>query len=361
VWAAAALALVPVSVSDLVGQDAANPAAALNPKILLGALSIAELPPRGYLITAGIALLIGVLGRTVLRPQPAAGLLVLAVAGFLPLALSGHASSNGDHDVAVDTMIFHLVGISVWIGGLLALLGLARQRVARLDVVGRRYSGVALIAFALVAVSGMGNTWVRLDSPAALLTTAYGRLILIKASLLVALGVFGYLHRRRTLPGIQRGDHRAFIRLATVEVVVMATTVGVAVALGRTAPPPSGVPSPVAQTLGFDLAGPPTAWLLLADWRFDYLLGAAAIVAAGMYLTGVRRLHRRGDRWPAGRTVAWLLGCLLVVIATSSGLGRYAPSQFSIHMLAHMILGMCAPIMLALGNRKKKQNQNMKE
>ena len=75
-----------------------------------------ELPPRGYLITAGIALPIRVLGRTVLRPQPAAGLLVLAVAGFRPLALSGHASSNGDHDVAVDTMIFHLVGISVWVG-----------------------------------------------------------------------------------------------------------------------------------------------------------------------------------------------------------------------------------------------------
>jgi putative copper resistance protein D len=39
----------------------------------------------------------------------------------------------------------------------------------------------------------------------------------------------------------------------------------------------------------------------------------------------------------------------MVVLATSSGLGRYAEAQFSIHMMAHMLLGMIAPIMLVLG------------
>ena len=53
--------------------------------------------------------------------------------------------------------------------------------------------------------------------------------------------------------------------------------------------------------------------------------------------------------WPAGRTVAWLLGCLLVLLATSSGLGRYAETQFSVHMIGHMVLGMIAPILLVLG------------
>ena len=68
-----------------------------------------------------------------------------------------------------------------------------------------------------------------------------------------------------------------------------------------------------------------------------------------LYLLAVRRLHRRGDSWPPGRTVAWLAGCAMVLFATSSGLGRYAEAQFSIHMIAHMLLGMIAPILLVLG------------
>ena len=43
----------------------------------------------------------------------------------------------------------------------------------------------------------------------------------------------------------------------------------------------------------------------------------------------------------AGRPdVAWLLGCLVLLFATSSGLGRYMPAMFSMHMAAHMLLSM---------------------
>jgi cytochrome c oxidase assembly factor CtaG len=168
----------------------------------------------------------------------------------------------------------------------------------------------------------------------------------------VTLGVIGYLHRRITLPAITGSDdRRPLIRLATVEVAVMAATIGVAAALSRTAtPPPSAAaPSDIELVLGYDLAGPPTVTRLLVDWRFDWLLGVAVIVAAVLYLIAVARLRRRGDAWPAGRTVAWIAGCAMVLLATSSGLGRYAMAQFSIHMIAHMTLGMVAPILLVLG------------
>jgi len=66
-------------------------------------------------------------------------------------------------------------------------------------------------------------------------------------------------------------------------------------------------------------------------------------------VAGVRRLRRRGDNWPAGRTVAWLLGCLALLFVTSSGLGRYMPAMFSMHMADHMMLSMLVPILLALG------------
>jgi putative copper resistance protein D len=47
--------------------------------------------------------------------------------------------------------------------------------------------------------------------------------------------------------------------------------------------------------------------------------------------------------------VAWLLGCLLLLLATSSGIGRYMPAMFSMHMIAHMLLSMLVPILLVLG------------
>lgn len=70
---------------------------------------------------------------------------------------------------------------------------------------------------------------------------------------------------------------------------------------------------------------------------------------AVVYLAGVRRLRRRGDTWKAGRTFAWLCGCAVLLFATSSGVGRYMPAMFSMHMAAHMLLSMLAPILLALG------------
>jgi putative copper resistance protein D len=88
---------------------------------------------------------------------------------------------------------------------------------------------------------------------------------------------------------------------------------------------------------------------LLLDWRFDLLFGTAALVLAVVYIAGVLRLRRRGDAWPVGRTVAWLLGCGLLLFTTSSGLGRYMPAMFSVHMAAHMLLSMLIPILMVLG------------
>lgn len=70
--------------------------------------------------------------------------------------------------------------------------------------------------------------------------------------------------------------------------------------------------------------------------RPDLLLGTAAAVAAVAYLVGVRVLRRRGTGWPPGRTAAWVAACAVLLVVTSSGIGRYAPAQFSLHMLQQM-------------------------
>ncbi|WP_051764630.1 cytochrome c oxidase assembly protein [Streptomyces sp. NRRL F-5135] len=78
-----------------------------------------------------------------------------------------------------------------------------------------------------------------------------------------------------------------------------------------------------------------------------FAFGTAA--AALLYLAGVRALRRRGDAWPAGRTVSWLLGLAVTVLATMSGLAVYGKVLFSVHMGQHMILAMTVPILLVLG------------
>ncbi len=82
-------------------------------------------------------------------------------------------------------------------------------------------------------------------------------------------------------------------------------------------------------------------------WQLPTLVLAALAVA---YLVGVHRLRRRGDRWPIGRTIAFVGGGLgSVAVALLSGLAAYDDTLFSAHMVQHMILIMIAPIFLALG------------
>jgi putative membrane protein len=81
----------------------------------------------------------------------------------------------------------------------------------------------------------------------------------------------------------------------------------------------------------------------------DWLPIALCAVVAALYLLGVLRLRRRGDRWPLRRTVCWLSGVLVVLLVSGSGFSRYAMVLFSAHMAQHMVLNMYAPILLVLG------------
>ncbi|MDX3853512.1 cytochrome c oxidase assembly protein [Streptomyces sp. AK02-01A] len=91
-------------------------------------------------------------------------------------------------------------------------------------------------------------------------------------------------------------------------------------------------------TLGRALEYSPDAFFL-----FGSLLGLA------LYGWGVVRLRRRGDGWPAGRTVAFTLGVLTVALVMCTGLNDYGMVMFSVHMVQHMVISMVSPILLLLG------------
>jgi cytochrome c oxidase assembly factor CtaG len=73
------------------------------------------------------------------------------------------------------------------------------------------------------------------------------------------------------------------------------------------------------------------------------------LLAAGLYVWGVVKLRGRGDRWPAGRIVVFLLGLGVLGLATLSGIEAYDDTLLSVHMVQHMLLSMVGPILLALG------------
>jgi cytochrome c oxidase assembly factor CtaG len=130
-------------------------------------------------------------------------------------------------------------------------------------------------------------------------------------------------------------------------VLLMFATLGVAIALGRTPPPELSAPLPtrVEALLGYRLDGPLDLSGLATAARPDLLFGTAAIAAAVAYLVGVRRAGSVGR----GHTVAWVGGCAVLLLVTSSGVGSYAPAQFSAHMLHQVAVGIVVPILLVLG------------
>jgi putative copper resistance protein D len=280
-------------------------------------------------------------------------LLAASVMTLIPLGLTGHSSAGGSHDLATNGLLIHLVAASLWAGGLLALLPHALRGGGHLGLAARRFSMVALWCWVAMAVSGLVNALVRVQ-PSDLLSTDYGRLVIAKFIALCLLGALGWRQRRVSVAALEADPSHgrgALLRLTLIEAAIFGLTFGIAVGLGRTPPPPppARLPSIPEAEIGYDFDGPPTVARILFDWRFDLIFGSAAVVFAALYVAALVRLRRRGDKWPPGRTFSWLLGCAVLLFATSSGVGRYMPAMFSMHMVVHMCLSMLIPILLVLG------------
>ncbi|WP_261562301.1 bifunctional copper resistance protein CopD/cytochrome c oxidase assembly protein [Frankia tisae] len=362
VWVLATLAELVFTLSDVSAQPAGD---VLDLHALRSFVASTE-QGRALITVAVLAAVVAIVGRTVTTTTAAGALLAVAAIALLPPVFAGHAASSGDHAIAVVALAVHILAASAWVGGLLGLLSAVRLPAGSFGPALRRHSRFAAGAALVTAVSGIGGAALRLGGFSPLWETRYGLLVTLKAVGLIAAVVLGGLLRRQVVARLTAAATAAgataaagaagavgrFIRLAGVELTVLTATLGLAVGLSRTAPPVNDalVPAdPTRAMLGYPMPPPVTAVRLAADWRIDWVFLAASVVAAGMYLAGVRRLHVRGIRWPVGRTIAWLCGLAVVVIATSSGLGRYGPVLLSVHMTQHMLLSMLAPIPLVLG------------
>ena len=110
------------------------------------------------------------------------------------------------------------------------------------------------------------------------------------------------------------------------------------------------LPLPLASEDALETLPRFTLGRVFTDWGIDPIPFVVTVWAVGLYVLGVRVLRRRGDRWPVGRTLAFVgLGMGSFAFATMSGLGRYDTTLLSVHMVQHMLLSMVVPLALALG------------
>jgi copper transport protein len=187
-------------------------------------------------------------------PRAALAALPLTFIVLVP-ALSGHGSTQAPVALNLPVNVVHVAAMATWLGGLAALLLVVPRGTRELEPGDRgrllaaalsRFSEVALIAVGAILLTGLIQAYVYVRHLDDLLSTGYGRAVLVKFCLLMALIAIGAYNRRRSLPRLKRiaaggeppGRAGLLLRRALrAEVALLAIVIGVTAALASYAPP----------------------------------------------------------------------------------------------------------------------------
>jgi cytochrome c oxidase assembly factor CtaG/putative copper export protein len=273
-------------------------------------------------------------------------LLLATLLAIVVPVFQSHSASSGSHLMAIGSLAIHVSALALWVGGVFALAFLAPDTRA---VAVPRFSVLALWAAIAVVVSGSVNAFIRLNFKEAW-SSNYAYLVLAKVLLTAGLIAIGYLHRKN-LKNLAEIKGSRFIKLVLAEVVIMVFTLVIGSRLASSQPPEreSGLAVDRALSIvGIKTPQPPTLSRILFGYEPDALMIGLLVIAVALYIKGVMVLTKRGDKWPVGRTISFAIGISTIDFATSGGLGLYAHFSFSWHMIAHMTLGMIAPIAIVL-------------
>jgi len=159
---------------------------------------------------------------------------VVAIVAVAVLALgfawSGHPAADSPRWLGIGLNAVHVVATGVWAGGLVVVLIEARTPDPNATTrVAQGFSRFATIAFPVAVASGALLALRILPEPSALVSTAYGRLLIAKIVLLAVAATLAWWNRRRLLPHLAGAVSHAsaFRRLVAVEagLVVLAVVV----------------------------------------------------------------------------------------------------------------------------------------
>jgi copper transport protein len=187
----------------------------------------------------------------VVRPTSAVLALgsVLVVALLATPGMSGHAGTTEPVGLNMAADVLHMVAAAAWMGGLLLLLGGAFPATRDLSEDARarilapmvaRFSDLAVLAVAVLALSGGVRAWAEVRTLGALTDANYGVVLLVKLAAVLPILALGAINNRWTKPRIVKaaaeGDpHRARQPLRTLRRLVGAEVAMGAIVIGITA------------------------------------------------------------------------------------------------------------------------------
>lgn len=179
-------------------------------------------------------------------PGRAVWLLIAATALLVSVALTGHSAIPGDwlgriHEVADGV---HLLAAGWWIGGLLALLLVSAEAPLASPGLLGRFSRIGYAAVALLIPSGLVKSFVLIAPISAVLTTAYGGVLLVKLGLFGAMGLLALSNRLQVTPALAAGVDPArwrarLLRQLGAEFALAMLVLAAVGALGAMSPPVS--------------------------------------------------------------------------------------------------------------------------
>ena len=289
-----------------------------------------SLPPaRSFMIAGVIAIMISVAGVFLVSLNSIAVLAALAGAGIAAPLLNSHSASLGSHSLALTSSVAHGLAMSAWVGCLWAMASFVK---AKDQKVVARFSALAAISVAVLAVSGVAATYTRIDSISDLWLSRYGQLVVLKLVFFAILMLLAIKIRARLTSS---GNLNGF--LAT-DAAIMTIAIGVGVALQSTPTSRSSAPlnSAGEEILGFAYPPPPTISNVIFGWNPEWFMLTLSLVAAALYVLGVMRVKRNEIRWSVLRTISFMVGIGLVIWTTSAGISMYSKVSFQYHMMQHM-------------------------
>jgi putative copper resistance protein D len=294
-----------------------------------------------------IALFVAITSRALTSSGYTAILLLISLIAISAPVFQSHAASSGSHALAIGSLLIHVIALSFWVGGVIAI-ALLNQEDRKISL--PRFSQIALWAAIAVVISGVINASARLNFAAAW-SSSYAYVVILKVLITFVLLYFGYKHRNY-LAAKPSVNWRAMTRLISVEAAIMIFVTALGSWLSSNQPPSRDSQEPFNAALaiaGMEMPGAPNFTRILFEYDPSIFMIGLLVLAVALYIKGVVILTRRGDKWPVGRTISFALGISAIDFATSGGLGVYAHFAFSWHMVAHMVLGMIAPIGIVLG------------
>lgn len=264
-------------------------------------------------------------------------LIFIAWIGGLAPYLESHGSGAGNHMLAIGLVIVHVAAISLWFGGVVALFLMSKsdREIAR-----KRFTPLALWCVSAIALTGVVNAFIRIESFANI-RSDYGVLVILKTGIFIFVLALAAYSRKKL-------GEQNFTKQLIQELILLTTVLVLGVLLGQ-GEPPAHSSADVVEAIGIKMPESPTLSRLLFAYEPDGLFLALLILAVALYVKGVMILSKRGDKWPIGRTVAFALGITAIDYAVNGGLGVYAQVAFSFHMISHMVLATLAPIGIVLG------------